>query len=70
MKIRLQDDTKENYRVLLLASYCDRNFNMKCTDEFPCDECLKMCNVANVNSKGIEVLGGLDYLKFLDKRYK
>ena len=47
-------------RVLLLCSYCGED-DANCTDEAPCVECLKMCNVAMV-SGDMEVLGGLDYL--------
>jgi len=48
-------------RCLLLASYCVDNDD--CTDEFPCDDCLRMCNVIIVPTTKYEILGGLDYLK-------
>ena len=31
-------------KVLLLVSYCDGS-NPDCTNDCPCDECLKICNV-------------------------
>jgi hypothetical protein len=49
----------KKYKVLLLASYCDEN----CSDEFPCDECLKMCNVCEVPQDTLVAIGGFDYLK-------
>jgi ferredoxin len=50
-------------RVLLLTSYCGNEDN-GCTNDFPCDDCLKMCNVAIIeDSHIIKVLGGFDYLK-------
>ena len=48
-------------RVLLLASYCGSD-DKDCTDDFPCDECMKMCNIG-VISGDLEVIGGFDYLK-------
>jgi hypothetical protein len=39
-------------RVLLLASYCETD-DPDCSEERPCNECLRMCNVA-------EVVVGLD----------
>tara|TARA_R110000868_G_scaffold253016_3_gene509739 strand:+ start:472 stop:900 length:429 start_codon:yes stop_codon:yes gene_type:complete len=45
-------------RVLLLASYCGSD-NSKCSDEFPCNDCLKMCNVAEVVVCIDEVRGSL-----------
>lgn len=34
-------------RVLLIASYCVED-NPECTDDRPCSDCLRMCNVAEV----------------------
>ena len=39
-------------RVLLIASYCGED-NPDCTEDRPCNDCLRMCNVA-------EVVVGLD----------
>ena len=52
-------------RLLLLASYCqDEELHPDCTEDFPCHECLQMCNVVNVpDDTKLEVLGGLCYLK-------
>ncbi len=33
-------------KVLLLASYCGDD-DPSCTDDLPCLECLKMCNIAD-----------------------
>lgn len=46
-------------RVLLLASYCGDD-NSECSDDSPCVDCLKMCNVAIAGSDSFTVLGGLD----------
>jgi len=48
--------------ILLLASYCGED-NPKCTDEVPCLECLKMCNVASANVEKLSVHGGWDYMR-------
>lgn len=48
-------------KVLLLASYCVEE-DTNCTEELPCIECLKMCNVAEIEGKITKVLGGFDYL--------
>ena len=40
--------------VLLLASYCGDD-NPNCTDTQPCDECLKMCNIAFIENKAIDI---------------
>jgi len=50
--------------VLLLASYCGDNTN--CTDTSPCDECLKMCNIAFIDKDAIKldkVVCGFDFLE-------
>lgn len=54
---------KSTRRVLLLASYCGAD-NPNCSDDFPCDECLKMCNVCEVDGN-VRPIGGFDYLKSL-----
>nr|BDD47652.1 hypothetical protein 1 [bacterium] len=51
--------------VLLLASYCGDD-NPNCTDTKPCDECLKMCNIAFVEDKAIDinkVVCGFDFIE-------
>ena len=35
---------------LLKASYCSAEDNPKCTDNSPCDDCLKMCNKFIISS--------------------
>lgn len=48
-------------KVLVLSSYCDRE---TCSDDLPCDECLKMCNISEIPSgTELDVIGGLDYLR-------
>lgn len=49
-------------RVLLLASYCDED-DPNCSEEFPCPECLQICNVAEVDVGLDDVLGGFGYLR-------
>lgn len=48
-------------RVLILASYCGGE-NPECSDDYPCLDCLKMCNVATATGV-FRILGGLDYLR-------
>lgn len=49
--------------VLLMASYCE-DTNSKCNDHLPCEECLKMCNIAVIDKKAIkEVICGYEFLK-------
>jgi len=51
--------------VLLLASYCGDD-NPNCTDTKPCDECLKMCNIAFIEDKAIDinkVVCGFDFIE-------
>lgn len=53
-----------NY-VLLLTSYCNGQ-NENCSDKFPCDECLKMCNIIKVKAIEpymIKNYGGFKYNK-------
>jgi len=51
-------------RVILLASYCGGG-NADCTDHLPCNECIRMCNVAVVKQPSeMKVLGGIDYLRY------
>jgi len=52
----------EDLKVLILTSYCG-DYDKRCTNDDPCDTCLKMCNVAII-PKGtkIKVLGGLEYI--------
>lgn len=60
-----QTSRKQEMRVLILASYCVDN-NKECTDDMPCIECLKMCNVATIEGEHkVRVFGGYDYLKGL-----
>jgi hypothetical protein len=49
--------------VLLLTSYCEED---KCTDESPCLECLKMCNVVIMSGYIAENLGGWEYNRGLN----
>ena len=54
------DLTKSTNRCLILASYCDKK---SCTDEFPCPDCLQMCNVADVDLYNTNILGDFGILK-------
>ena len=47
-------------RVLLLASYCDDD-DPACTDDLPCLDCLKMCNLVEMRGPVRENLGGWDF---------
>lgn len=49
-------------KVLLLATYCGGD-TPGCADETPCADCLPMCNVAEVDDAGMEVIAGLDFLR-------
>lgn len=60
MKAKLE----KGQRVLLLTSYCEGTERVDCSDEFPCDECLRMDNVVVLKTNAIiEILGGLEFLK-------
>ena len=46
-------------KVLLLASYCE-----DCTNDLPCAECLRMCNVADIpDGTPITAIAGWDYMR-------
>lgn len=48
-------------KVLLLASYCG-NENLNCSDDNPCIDCLRMCNVLEISEDAtMHNLGGLDF---------
>lgn len=56
------EDSK--YRVLLLASYCGPG--EACNEDHPCDECLRMSNVFDVDNKAIQsapCIGQFDQLR-------
>jgi hypothetical protein len=46
-------------RVLLLASYCGTD-NPECSDQCPCNDCLRMCNVAEVTVGLEDIVGQFD----------
>ncbi len=63
-KLHLSAVSGSTYPMLLMASYCDGK-NPKCTEELPCEECLKMCNIVlipkdQVNNENI--ISGYDFL--------
>ena len=64
-KLRLFSVSGSLRPVLLLASYCgDEESN--CTDTKPCNECLKMCNIAFIENDTIEldkVVCGFDFVE-------
>ena len=47
-------------KVLLLASYCGDD-DLSCTDDLPCLDCLKKCDIVTVRGPPTENLGGWDY---------
>jgi hypothetical protein len=64
-KLRLFSVSGSLRPVLLLASYCGED-NPNCTNIKPCDECLKMCNIAFVEDKSIDinkVVCGFDFIE-------
>ena len=49
----------EPHEVLLLASYCDGE-DSRCSERSPCDDCLMMCNVFQMQvPDGTKCLGEL-----------
>jgi hypothetical protein len=50
-------------KVLLLTSYCGDEFDDPCSDDLPCEDCLKMCNVVEIpdDTKIVKVVSGWDY---------
>lgn len=47
-------------RVLLITSYCGEE-DTNCTNEAPCINCLKMCNIVDMEGIITEEYGGYDY---------
>ena len=64
-KLHMLGNNNDLTPVLLLTSYCgDKNSN--CTNIKPCDECLKMCNIAFIEKSAISldnVICGFDFIK-------
>jgi len=63
-KLRLGAVSGSHYPMLLMASYCGGE-NPKCTDELPCEECLKMCNIVLIPKdqvKSENIISGYDFL--------
>ena len=50
----------EKHKCLILASYCD---NEECSDEFPCPDCLQMCNVVEVDIIDDNIIGDFTLMK-------
>lgn len=64
-KLRLFSVEGNLVPILLLASYCGEE-DSKCKDTNPCEDCLKMCNIAFVEKEAIKsenVVCGYDFLK-------
>lgn len=59
-----ESENHDEFRpVLLMASYCN---NPECTDSYPCEDCLHMCNIVFIPTKAIiakNILCGYDFLK-------
>lgn len=49
-------------KILLLTSYCGDD-NSSCSDDHPCLDCLKMCNIVEIpdDTKILKNYGGWDY---------
>jgi hypothetical protein len=63
-KLRLGAVSGSHYPMLLMASYCGGE-NPKCTDELPCEECLKMSNIVLIPKdqvKSENIISGYDFL--------
>ncbi len=59
---------KSGDKVLLIFNRCCEN---GCTDNLPCENCLRMCNIAILKEDvEIEVIGGYDYLTDISKEMK
>ena len=53
-ELQPRDTIRQPEKVLLFHSYCSDN-NSKCTNENPCDECLRMSNVLEIPA-GTEIV--------------
>lgn len=47
-------------KVLLLCNYCGDD-DPSCSNDLPCLDCLKMCNIATMRGKPSNNLGGYDF---------
>lgn len=64
-KLRLFSVSGNLSPILLLTSYCSDD-NSKCTKANPCENCLKMCNIAFVDKEAIKsenVVCGYDFME-------
>jgi hypothetical protein len=64
-KLRLFSVSGSLRPVLLLTSYCGDD-NSKCTEANPCEDCLKMCNIAFIDKDDIKsenVVCGYDFME-------
>ena len=51
-------------KLLLLASYCGAD-DQKCSDDFPCVECLRMCNVFVAQTdRPLELMNNIGSLEY------
>ena len=63
-KLRLGAVSGSHYPMLLMASYCGGE-TPKCTDELPCENCLKMSNIVLIPKdqvKSENIISGYDFL--------
>ena len=63
-KLHLGVVSGSHYSMLLMASYCGGD-NPKCTDELPCEDCLKMSNIVLIPKdqvKNENIISGYDFL--------
>lgn len=64
-KLRLFSVSGSLRPVLLLTSYCGDD-NSKCTEANPCEDCLKMCNIAFIDKDAIKsenVVCGYEFME-------
>ena len=64
-KLRLGAVSGSYYPMLLMASYCD-NDNPKCTDELPCEDCLKMSNIVLIPKDQVKIENIISSYDFLN----
>lgn len=63
-KLRLAAVSGSHYPMLLMASYCGGE-NPKCTDELPCECCLKMSNIVLIPKDQVKrenIISGYNFL--------
>lgn len=54
-----------HYPMLLMASYCGVE-NEKCTEELPCEDCLKMSNIVLIPKDQVKIENIISSYNFLN----